>query len=386
MMIDYTQPLHQDVTLGVGGKFSGYNISSIADALLWTPDVNDYIYDSALSNNLNYHQKVYAVYTELSFPVGKLFDARLGGRYERTQVNAFYANAHQTIEKGYNTFIPSVFLMKKLTETQTLKLNFTIRINRPGYAVLNPFTNASDPKNISMGNPDLKPEIWDRYEVSYNNNLDKIGSVMLALFYRQSNGDIPPFITYYPSFVVGDTTYTNVAVSTTKNIGVEKNAGGNLYTDIHVNDKLNVRSNFLYFYRYTINNVDAGYNSQGTIYRINANASYQFPDNLAAEFFGSFNSRHHEAQGTFPSYTSYSLAVRQLLWNKKGSIALTANNFLSKYIYQQTDLYGPGFVSSSFRQIIYRSIGINFTWKFGKLEMKKEPPEENNSDAGLPQQ
>ena len=48
-----------------------------------------YLYDSALSNSLNYHQKVYAVYSELSFPVGKLFEAKLGGRYERTEINHF---------------------------------------------------------------------------------------------------------------------------------------------------------------------------------------------------------------------------------------------------------------------------------------------------------
>ncbi|MGQ4828374.1 outer membrane beta-barrel protein, partial [Enterococcus faecalis] len=82
----------------------------------------------------------------------------------------------------------------------------------------NPYINASDPKNITTGNPVLKPEVWDRYEASYNNDLGKIGSFMATLFYRQSNGDIQPFIVYYPSIKVGDSTYTNVAVTTRKNI------------------------------------------------------------------------------------------------------------------------------------------------------------------------
>ena len=42
-----------------------------------------------------YHQTVYALYAELSFPAGKLFDAKIGGRYERTEINSFYSNAQQ---------------------------------------------------------------------------------------------------------------------------------------------------------------------------------------------------------------------------------------------------------------------------------------------------
>jgi ferric enterobactin receptor len=384
--LDYTQPLHKDVSLGAGGKFSGYDISSTGDALVWNPYFTNYLYDSTLSNNLNYHQKVYAVYAELNFPISRSIDARLGGRYERTQINSFYSNAHQAINKGYNTFIPSIFLIKKIDETQTFKLNFTIRINRPDYSDLNPFINTSDPKNISTGNPNLNPEVWDRFEAGYNKDLGKTGSFMINLFYRQSNGDIQPFIVYYPSIQVGDTTYTNLAVTTRENIGIEENAGTNLFFDLHVNEKFTVRSNIIFFYRYTINRVDPGYNSSTTIYRFNINTGYQFSENFAAEFFGNFSSRHHEAQGKYPSYISYNLALRKLFWNKKGSIALTANNLFSKYVDQQTDLYGPGFVSSSLRKLPYRSIGLNFTWKFGRLVIKKEKSEDSSIDLNAPPQ
>ncbi len=45
MMIDYAQPLSKDVNFGVGGKFSGYNIASTADALLWNSYLNGYFSD-----------------------------------------------------------------------------------------------------------------------------------------------------------------------------------------------------------------------------------------------------------------------------------------------------------------------------------------------------
>ena len=294
--VDYTQPLREGVNLGLGGKLSGYDIITMANALVWTPYSADYLYNSALSNNLNYHQRVYAGYAELGFPIDKTTDARIGVRYERTQLHSFYANAQKTVGDGYNTFIPTLFLMKKIGETQTIKLNFTIRINRPDYRDLNPFINTSDPKNISTGNPNLDPEIWDRYEASYNKDLGKLGSLMITLFYRQSNGDVQPFIVYYPSLRVGDTTYTNVNLTTSKNIGTEENLGTNLFFDLHPTNKFSIRSNIILFYRHTINKVDPGYNSSTDIYRFNINAAYQFPRNFAAEFFGNFSSHHHEAQ------------------------------------------------------------------------------------------
>jgi hypothetical protein len=98
-----------------------------------------------------------------------------------------------------------------------------------------------------------------------------------------------------------------------------------------------------------------------------------------AEFFGNFNSPRHEVQGRYPSFTSYSFAVRKQFWKKNGSLALTALNPFNEYVKQTTVLHGPDFVQTSVRKIPFRSIGLNFTWKFGKLEFKKDK-EENNSN------
>src|SRR5205085_1527907 len=195
---------------------------------------------------------------------------------------------------------------------------------------------------------------------SYNHDLGNTGSLMFTLFYRQNQDDIQPFIVYYPSIPIGDTVYTNVAVTTRENIGIEKNVGSNLSCDLHIQSRFNVRTNLFFFYRHTINQVDKGYNSNSTNYRFNLNASYNFKHDFAAEFFGNFNSPRHEAQGKYPSFTSYSFAFRKQIWKKKGSIALTANNIFSEYIKQQTYLYGPGFITSSVRKVPFRSVGITF--------------------------
>lgn len=370
---DYTHPLKEDMELGMGAKFVSLDISGVANVLSYQANTGLYVPDDFLSNRLDYHQKVYAAYTELSLPVASLFNLKIGGRYERTQIRAFYSNAQRQVgSQGYNTFVPSVFLSRELGEKRLLKLSYTKRIERPDYEDLNPFVNTNDPKNLVSGNPYLLPEIGHRIELGYSRELGKAGSLMATLFYRINNEDIQPFIRYYPVYKVGDSTYTNVAVTIRQNIGIERNAGASLSGELHPVSKLSVRTNLFFFHRHTTNTQDRGFNTTSFNYRFNINATYQFSGTLVAEFFGNFNSARNEAQGRYPSFISYNMAARKQFWNKKGSLALTAANPFSNYVLQKTDLFGPNFLIHNRRYVPLRSFGINFTWKFGRLEFKKE--------------
>ena len=377
---DFNSPLAKDVILGIGSKVGLYDINSNSSVLSYRPYSKKYEANSFLSNSLEYHQKVYAVYSELTFPVGKLFDAKMGGRYERTEISSYYSNAQNQVKvPGYNTFVPSVYFSKKLGEKQSIKLSYSKRIERPDYHALNPFVNTNDPKNLSVGNPYLQPEIGNRFELGFSKEVDKVGNFMASIFYRINDHDIQPYIVYYPTYTVGDSTYTNVAVSTRQNIGMEKNAGVNLFGDFHISNKFNLRSNIFFFRRHTINVIDPAFNSVSFNYRFNINTSYQITPNFLAEFFGNFNSARHEAQGIFPSFTTYNFALRKQFWNKKGSLAFTTTNPFSEYVVQRTKLFGPNFTVNSTRKIPFRSFGLNFNWKFGKLEFKKSKEERDNN-------
>jgi outer membrane receptor protein involved in Fe transport len=383
VVIDYTQPVGTKMNWGLGGKMVFRNIHSYSDVLSLQPSAGIYSYDSLLSNHLSYQQNVYALYSEMSFPVQNWFDAKLGLRYERTELNPFFSNVSQQIaEPGYNTFVPSIFFSRKLNDQQTLKLSYSRRIERPDYRDLNPFINTTDPKNITAGNPYLKPETGNRFELGWNYDLNSGGSFMITAFYRTSQDDIQPYIVYYASLPVGDTAYTNVAVSTRENVGLEKNLGMNLFADLHFSTKFNVRTNLFFFHRETVNALDPGLNAHSWNYRFNTNLSYNFSNTLAGEFFANFNSPRNELQGRYPSFSSYTFAFRKQFWQKKGSLALTATNIFSEYFNQTTELFGPGFTINSTRKIPFRSIGLNFTWKFGKLEFKKPKPDTGDQPVG----
>ncbi len=382
VVLDYVQPVSKKVTVGIGGKMVFTDIHSTSNVLSLNPISGLYFYDSTLSNYLRYQQQVYALYSEVNFPVAKWLDAKIGIRYERTNLNPYFSDVNQQVsEPGYNTFVPSVFLSKKLNDNQTLKLSYSKRIERPDYRDLNPFINTTDPYNVTMGNPYLKPEIGHRIELGWNYDLQSGGSFMVTAFYRVNQDDIQPYVVYYASLPVGDTVYKNVAVSTRQNIGTEKNLGLNLFSDLHFTPKFSVRTNIFLFYRQGINALDSGIKVESWNYRINMNLSYYFTTNLTGEFFASFNSPRNEIQGKYPSFSTYTFAFRKQLWKKKGSIAITATNIFSEYLNQPTILYGPDFTINSLRKIPFRSFGLNFTWKFGKLDFKKEKNENPDIQA-----
>jgi ferric enterobactin receptor len=376
IVVDYTQPIGKKVSLGLGGKMIFTDIHSNSNVLSLDSASDTYQYDSTLSNFLRYQQQVYALYGEVNFPVSNWFDAKMGLRYERTELNPFFSDVSQQVaEPGYNTFVPSFYISRKLNENQTLKLSYSKRIERPDYRELNPFINTTDPYNVTTGNPYLKPEIGNRFELGWNYDLQSGGSFMISAFYRVNQNDIQPYVVYYPSLPVGDTVYKNVAVSTRQNIGTEKNLGMNFFSDLHLTPKFNLRTNIFVFYRQGINALDSDMIVKSWNYRINMNMSYNFTTTLAGEFFANFNSPRNEIQGKYPSFSSYTFAFRKQIWKKKGSIAITGTNIFSEYLVQPTVLYGPNFTINSTRKIPFRSVGINFTWKFGKLDFKKEKPE-----------
>src|SRR5205814_8947613 len=112
-----------------GGKFSLSKINSNATVHSLDAYSNTYYLNDYLSNSLDYEQQVYAVYSEISFPVKKIFDVKMGGRYERTELNSYFSNAQQQVNTpGYNTFVPTIYLSHKINDDQQIRLNYSKRI------------------------------------------------------------------------------------------------------------------------------------------------------------------------------------------------------------------------------------------------------------------
>ncbi|HMG14162.1 MAG TPA: outer membrane beta-barrel protein [Saprospiraceae bacterium] len=370
--LNYTHPVAEDFVLETGAKTTLTNIKSNANVYLRNPETSIYNYEPSLSSVLDYKTNVYALYLSSSFNILDWFDIKAGFRYEYTGVDASFSNVDTINIKPYNTYVPSLIIAHKFKENQMIKISYTHRIERPEYRDLNPFLNASDPKNITTGNTGLKPEVGEKLEFEYSKNFKNGTTSNLIFFYRGNKDDIQSYTYYYPEFKIGDSVYYNVALSKRENVGREDNYGFNFFISIPASSRITLRSNISAFERYIINGLLPGNNIHGFNYRINLNAAYHLSNSISVELFGNFNSPRINTQGKFPSFTTYNFAVRKQFLNKKGSIAFTATNLFNKYVTQKTELTGSNFISENIRELPYQSFGINFTYKFGKLEFKNE--------------
>ena len=385
--INYVQPVGKEAKIEAGAKTEMDHIKSTSEVYLLNTTTDIYEYSTSLSSNDDYHRIIYAGYLSATFKVFNQLDVKAGFRDEYTTGQADFSNSGNVTLRAYNTLVPSLVVSHTFKSNEVLKLSYSHRIERPDYRDLNPFINASDPKNVSMGNAGLLPEIGDKLELSFSQTYKNGANVNLTMFYRGNRDDIQNYTNYYPTYQIGDSTYSNVAVSTRENIGSEDNYGLNLFASAPVTQKLNLRANISCFQRYIITGLPSGGNKQGFNYRMNANATYQLSSTLIIEALGNFNSPRINAQGTMPSFTTYNIAFRKQIFNRKGSIALTATNFFGKYVDQKTEIAGVNFTTTNNRQLPYRSFGFNFTYKFGKMEFKDEK-EKESEDINLnnPQQ
>jgi ferric enterobactin receptor len=373
--IDYTQPVTKDFTIETGAKATIEDINnSVVTQTLGTD--GDYAYNSSQSYGFSYSRKIFAYYLSTTFSLFNNFlDGKAGLRYEYTDDNSDFTN---TPIPSYGIFSPSFVLSHKLNQTESIKFSYSYRLQRPSYNQLNPFVNVSDPHNISFGDPDLKPELGHNFELGYNKSFDKGANIYVAGFYRYNTNDLQSLTTVDSIYKVGNTTYSNVAVTQNYNIGKEINEGVNLYASLPVG-KLTFRSNMFFAERITDNPGFA--QTSGFIYRINLNASYDFGHDLAGEFFINDRSSQKTIQGTNPGFIFYNFAVRKQIMKKKASIGLTAANPFNQYVNVSSTTYGSNFNESSLRQIPLRSFGISLMYKFGKMEFKKDKPKDDNGQG-----
>lgn len=373
--LDYSHPVSNEFLIEAGLKTSIQNINSIADVSVFDPLENQYTSDPHQSYALKYKMNVYAGYLSTTFKIFGFLNIKSGVRYESTSVKIDFPN---TSIPAYGTVVPSVIFSHDFSKNQSLKLAYSKRIERPEYRDLNPFIDQSDPYNFSTGNPLLKPELGNNFELGYNMSFKSGGNLYVSLIEHINTQDVKSITTFYPSYMIGDSSYTNVSVTTRENVGEEYNSGITASGSFPITKNFNLRGNLMITNRYSVSHLGAGSQSSGFRVRLNLNASYELSKNLVLEAFGFYSSASKSIQGKVPQFFIYNFAFRKLFWNKNASFGFTATNFLSKYIRQLRTVTTDNSTSSNLQKRPFRSFGISFTYKFGKLEFDKKKEDNGN--------
>ena len=355
--IDYTHPFSDKLKLEIGGKSIlrrinsdySYNLLSGIDITPFRSDV------------FKYNQDVMAAYVSFNWTINKNWGLQAGTRYEATSIDGKYEIDGETFENSYNNLLPSIILSRKLKNFQTLKLSYTQRIQRPSLFYINPYINAADRRNIVFGNPLLNPETVDQFELSYNTFVKGL-VVNVALFYRQTNDIIESFLTVNEE---------GISITNYQNIGQNNSVGFNLFSSTTIKKMLTIRGGFN-LYTYSVDGTANGQSvsNDGIQFGGNLSGTLSLKKNWKIEGFGFMRSRRQTVQGKIPSFWMYSIGIKKEIWNKRGAIGLRMVEPFNRTKSFISELEGDAFYQTSEFKLPFRSFGLNFSYKFGKLDFK----------------
>src|SRR5205085_5769938 len=161
--------------------------NSVNDFYNYDQASNDFIYNPLLSNSYNSKDHVYAAYTTFTNQL-KSFGYQVGLRAENSNYEGILPTKNESFKTNFPlSFFPSAFLSQKLKHDQELQLNYTRRINRPNFWQLYPFIDYSDSLNLRRGNPDLKPEFTNSFELSYQKLFKNKDNFIASLYFKNTN-------------------------------------------------------------------------------------------------------------------------------------------------------------------------------------------------------
>lgn len=390
--LDYTLPINKTFKLEAGGKTIQRRINSLYDIYAVSPDGSNPILDRENSNLYDYNQNVYAGYSVLTINLPKNYAILAGARFENTQIDgdpqtpyASGSNAQtlQPFSASYNTYIPSLTLQKVLG-SNTIKLSYSKRIQRPSLQVLNPFINRSNQQSQSVGNPNLAPEVSQTVELNYNAFI-KSSVVNLSVYYKNTKDLIEGIASPVndDGVVINRTVQNNVAKN--NSIGASFFGSINPFKALTIRGSVNVFTYNPTVYTQYANFINPDALKTRLMSTMFGSASLNLPKNFIVEAFGFSNSARRTIQGTSPAFGIYAFGVKKQFLDKKASIGFnTIQPFAVDKSFNQ-EISSPGFTQNVRTRIPFQSFGVTFSYSFGKMSFsnpqQKKKKGVNNDDV-----
>ena len=381
LQTDYQTPIKKNQLLEFGAKGIIRQVNSDYRYLLAGPSGAFTTEANGTLGALLYHQNIAAGYSSYTYTTKSRYTFKGGLRYEHTFIDASTREGGTLGLGDYGVLVPSVNASKTIKGT-TVKLGFNRRIQRPGLQQLNPNFNAANPQNITVGNPTLSPELTNNFELGLSKTIQKT-FINATFFGRVTNNAITQI--RQPS-----DTLPGAIVTTYQNIGRQHTYGTNIFANVAVTSKISVGLFMNTFYTSLTGQAmgtdglsatltNSGINISGGTF-----ASAQFKNGWGAQAFGFMQGSQVQLQGRQGGFGFYTVGVKKEFANKKASLGLAAENFLSNRFNIHTVLNSAQFNQVNDVYLYNRGVRLTFTVKIGKMSMdapRKKAKSVNNDDV-----
>ena len=375
---DYVLPI------GKSGRFeAGYRGS-------FQKNLTDFVVTpvSDFSNTLEYVENVNALYTQYGSKINK-FSYFLGLRFEDShiEVNSLSLNNYNT--KKYNNLFPSATVNYEFSESSSVSLSYSKRINRPRGRFLNPVSSLSSNINIFQGNPDIDPSLTDAIDLGYLKKWNKLTFNTSA--YVNITNDAFQFIRKESGLFVDG---VPVILSTPINLAKEYRAGFEFNLNYTPYKWWRLNGNFNAFRNetqgdysyvdYLGNTITQNFDNVALTWFARISSKITLPYKIDWQTNGTYNAPQSNAQGKSLGVASMNLAFSKDFLKDKASLSLNISDvFNSRKRIMETEI--PNVVSSySEMQWRERQVMLTFTYRFNKQknERDRQPRREDNGGEG----
>ncbi len=198
--LDYTNPFKDNSKLELGLETRIENTD------------NNFDKNVAYYSDFRYERKIHSAYATYGKQWTK-WGFQVGTRFENYTANALFhavdsqdenANGNtteiltKTFNDQINTLYPSGYLSYKISDKNSINFNYSRRVDRPSIGQVNPIREWSTPTVKSVGNPYLKPQFTNSFEINYTRKT-KIGSISTVVFYRIIDQEITRYVSIDPN-------------------------------------------------------------------------------------------------------------------------------------------------------------------------------------------
>lgn len=220
---DYTLPLSKTQTLKLGYAFEQDHYGFVTAGADVDPASGVQTLNPILTSDFRFHQSIQAIYLSDQAIIGS-WTWLAGVRTEWTRTETAQVNPAVSTDIRYSDVYPSLHVDRSLSDRSTVSLGASRRVTRPDPDLLNPYVFEEYPPNVTAGNPNLRPQFTQSYEVGYEYQGHE-SSCGLTGYYRRNENSLTD-VTDYIGQGLTVTSKANLARSDSG--GLEFSATGHL--------------------------------------------------------------------------------------------------------------------------------------------------------------
>jgi len=354
---DYTHSFNERWKWETGLKVTEKKLHSKSEIEIYDFAKNVYLADPVRSNDFSYESMVYALYQNLSLKLTK-WSLTAGLRYERTTLNASFQDTFLYVP-SYNNVVPQILLSRIYSDKTSLKLGYSMKLLRPYISYLNPTINKSDSLTTQFGNPYLRPEITNRYQLCYTVNDPKIFRDLMV-FFNDNVNSIENIRT---------PVQVDIFESTWKNIGQNRRLGLSVTLTWKPLPALSLGTMYTGQYIW-LRSRSLNISNSGLMHQLVLNGSCKLKKGYSVDFYGFFDSKNLRLQGYRSGWKFYSLTFSKKSADERFNVSFRAETFLTPFTFIKDEITTESFHQLQSFRYQNQHLRLSFSFKLGKKEIK----------------